>query len=522
MIDDLQISALTGPSVIALLVGLGIVECAGASRRFRNNGFMTLSATCLSLGLWFINARFLTQIARWSLACSLFAGGWGLRAAPIELAEIENWEPLWASSGVQQKETAQGRIFRVASPSGLRETMANHARPGDNLLMADGTWVDSDLVFEGNGEPGKPITLRAETPGGVRLTGQSHLRIGGSHLLVEGLYFKDGYSEGRAVIEFRTARFGEAEHCRLTRTVIENYNPPDGRTSYHWIALHGKHNRIDHNRLIGMNHAGRMITAYLGGEPNYHRIDHNHFGPRTTRDPALRQSGGAIIMIGHSFTSMTNSRALVENNLFEECSGHGEIISNKSNENVYRRNTFFASAGALTLRHGNRCVVLENVFRGHGKPGTGGVRIINAGHRIENNYFEGLTGRGWTPPLGIMSGQETGAIHEYFPTRDSYIGHNTFVDCQAPVVILGLGAERPNLSEPPRNLHFANNRFIGRYGPVFEIRAEPLNTRWENNLVSGTETGMEAREGLRATDAVPPRKTPPTQAAGASWYRSPQ
>ena len=57
------------------------------------------------------------------------------------------------------------------------------ARPGDVVLMRDGVWKDADIVFEGAGEPDRPVALRAATPGQVTLTGHSRLRLAGRWLV---------------------------------------------------------------------------------------------------------------------------------------------------------------------------------------------------------------------------------------------------------------------------------------------------------------------------------------------------
>ena len=63
---------------------------------------------------------------------------------------------------------------------------------------------------------------------------------------------------------------------------------------------------------------------------------------------------------------MNVSRMIVEDNYYEHCDGEAEIISNKSCENIYRRNTFVECKGAL-MRHGNRCTAEGNWFFGHGR-----------------------------------------------------------------------------------------------------------------------------------------------------------
>jgi len=124
--------------------------------------------------------------------------------------------------------------------------------------------------------------------------------------------------------------------------------------------------------------------------PNYHTIHYNWFGPR----PPPGENGGETIRVGDSGTSMQSSRTLVEDNYFEQCNGEIEIISNKSCDNSYRSNTFEDCEGALTLRHGNRCLVEGNFFLGNGRRSTGCVRIVGEDHRVVNNYLERLTGAG--------------------------------------------------------------------------------------------------------------------------------
>src|SRR4051812_2294811 len=61
------------------------------------------------------------------------------------------------------------------------------AKPGDTIVMQDGSWPDADILFLANGTSTKPITLRAQTLGRVFLTGSSRLRLAGDFLVVDGL-----------------------------------------------------------------------------------------------------------------------------------------------------------------------------------------------------------------------------------------------------------------------------------------------------------------------------------------------
>lgn len=89
----------------------------------------------------------------------------------------------------------------VKDQDAFKEAVEN-AGPGDVITLANGTWEDFEILFTGQGEEGKPITLTAETKGKVILTGQSNLRLGGEYLEVSGLVFKDGYTPTKEVISF--------------------------------------------------------------------------------------------------------------------------------------------------------------------------------------------------------------------------------------------------------------------------------------------------------------------------------
>ena len=254
-------------------------------------------------------------------------------------------------------------------------------KPNDTLQLANGTWFDADLVFKGQGTEGAQIVLMAETAGQVILEGASSIRLSGAFLVVNGLHFRKGGVVG-AVIEFRTSTNDIANDCRITNCVIDNYNGKDRTKETSWIQMYGKRNRIDHSYFGNKKNRGVLLAVNLNDErhrENFHRIDHNVFGERAP----LGSNDGETIRIGVSTYSLTNSKTIVEDNYFYRCSGEVEIISIKSCENTVRRNVFYKCEGGLVLRHGNRNLLEGNYFIGNNKPHTGGIRVINAGHRIE-------------------------------------------------------------------------------------------------------------------------------------------
>lgn len=196
------------------------------------------------------------------------------------------------------------------------DTAAASLQPGDEIVLADGTWTDTRLLLKGQGTAAAPIVLRAQTPGKVILSGQSDLRLAGSYLQVSNLVFRNGYTPGDAVVAFRESSKAVASHSQVSGLVIDNYSNPDPGDQDYWVSLYGSHNRLDHSQLRGKTNAGPTVVVVRDatqGLDNQHRIDHNWFGPR----PALGVNGGETLRIGTSDTSLSASNSTVENNWFE-------------------------------------------------------------------------------------------------------------------------------------------------------------------------------------------------------------
>ena len=339
---------------------------------------------------------------------------------------------------------------------------ARSVEAGDTITLANGEWHDFEMVITGEGRERAPITVTSETAGEVILTGQSNLRIGGSHVVVSGLVFRDGYSPTGEVISFRRDSRDLAHHSRVTQTVIDNFSKPDRNETDYWVAIFGQNNRFDHNHLVGKTNRGVTLAVRLNTEEsreNNHRIDHNYFGPR----PVLGSNGGETLRVGTSHYSMFNSNTVIENNIFDRCSGEVEIISVKAGGNTVRGNLFVRSRGALTLRHGDGNLIERNVFMGHGEDHTGGIRVINRDQTVRENYMEGLRGTGFSSALTVMNGVPNSPVNRYVEVDNALIERNTVIDSFR--MTLGAGADE-------------------------ERSAAPLNSRMQANLLGGTSDGV--------------------------------
>lgn len=349
--------------------------------------------------------------------------------------------------------------FLVKDQSEYQKVLSK-LKAGDNLILANGTWENFEVLFKGQGTEKKPVSLMAQEPGKVFLTGQSNLRLAGEHLVVSGLVFKDGFTPSSEVISFRENKEEYATHSRVTNVVIDNYSNPDRFEGDYWVGLYGKYNRFDHNHLEGKRNKGVTLAVRLTGEEhreNHHRIDHNYFGPR----PIFGSNGGETLRIGTSHYSLSDSKTLVENNYFDRCNGEVEIISVKSGSNVIRNNVFFESRGTLTLRHGNGNLLEGNVFFGNGVDHTGGPRVINANQILRNNYMEGLTGYRFGSGLTVMNGVPNSPINRYHQVKNALIENNTLINVEHVQLAAGSDAER---SAPPVDSVMQNNLIINQDG----------------------------------------------------------
>lgn len=388
---------------------------------------------------------------------------------------------------------------RVGTPDEFHGAIKT-ARPGDRIVLVSGRWQDVELVADAAGSSELPITIQAETPGQVVISGNSRLRIAGKHVVVQGLRFRNAW-HNTALIEFRKDSKSLAADCRITDCELKDCHAPDPTSEFKYLSIYGRNNVVDHCRLQGKSSRGATLVVWLAEGDGQHIIRQNHFGPR----PELGRNGGETIRIGDSGTAHLSGNTIVEENRFEECNGETEAISNKSCDNIYRKNLFLRCSGTLTLRHGHRCRVEQNLFLGQQARGSGGVRIIGSDHVVINNYFERLEGDDYRSALCIMNGIPDSPSNGYQRVERAIVAHNTFVQCKRTIVI---GADNDADSQvAPKDCLFANNLFVSRRGPIVDLKTEPQGLTWLGNLRFGDgPLGIETVRGIQRAEIHPLRE----------------
>lgn len=399
----------------------------------------------------------------------------------------------------------------------------NASLDGGVFIVSNGTYNDFEASFEVVATADKPIIIRAEAIGGVTLTGASHFVFKKSaYLTLEGFVF-DGKGEDSLV------KLEGSNNIRITRNVFEL----ETSESIKWVFIGGvwndntlpfefpsHHNRIDHNIFQNKMTPGHYITVdgsfeENGGNEIYHQsqydlIDYNHFrnnGPRAVNEQES-------IRIGWSEMSNSSGYTMVEHNLFEDCDGDPEIVSVKSSDNIIRHNTFVASYGTLSLRHGNRNRVESNYFFGDGKgigtsPAgsslyTGGIRIYGTDHMIINNYMEGLNGTRWDAPITLTLGDaidgESSNLSKHFRAERVTIAYNTLVNNDHGIEI-GFD-NNDNYQKDLEDIIIANNLITGFENSLIEIvdtdNDQGSNITWLNNLFYPTDDA-EILQGASTT-----------------------
>jgi len=374
---------------------------------------------------------------------------------------------------------AAGSEILVSTEEGLKTAIAS-AKPGDTLVVQDGIYKDWRIAFRTFGTATAPATLKAKTPGGVRFTGNARLEITGQHLVVSGFLFEDALSSKHAsIVEFRNA-----QHCRLTDCAFVRCGDPESTfTRTINMAYGSRDNRVDHCYMTGTLSMGMGVVVRdsdAGRANTGNRFDHNYFKDIVR----LSSNGQEPIQLGQDQSAFGNVsiRAIVEYNLFEKASGDGEIVSNKSADNIIRRNTMRDSKAGICLRGGRNVLVEGNYcYRTHG------IRIFGHGHTVINNYFEQTEAgicldAGQYPDGGFIDRETSGS---YQAASGVLIAHNTIVDPTGSGISLGRNRDREHNGVPrnelPRGITLVNNLVTGKSGILIDDSGSH-NVSWQTNI----------------------------------------
>ncbi|EPV1123091.1 polysaccharide lyase 6 family protein [Vibrio harveyi] len=395
----------------------------------------------------------------------------------------------------------------------LKQQMEN-AADGTTITIPAGKYADLDIVTV----KANDITIKAEQPGSVWLTGLAQLRLEGNNITVDGLVFTEG---GPA------ERFGGVRMMGNNNTLQNStfyyfnhayeYQPDERRSEYPkylWVSLWGKDGKVINNRFEGKQKRGTLIGVQKDDTPDNHLIANNIFLDQKPNQfnefdikDAIRYNGNSweAIRIGDSKSSQWASNSKFTNNLLIDMDGERELISIKSGGNEISGNTIFESASLISLRHGKANVVKDNVILGNEKLLTGGMRIYDEDHVIENNYITGTRAR-------------DGKIEGNADLRGGIVINTGIIDvANGEKLDQAVKGKELNKQWTPKNITIRNNTLVDtEWGIVYgnqTHRVSLFNNSEVKNIFAGVDVHFDSNVvdnhqqkqfvSVRATEELP-------------------
>ncbi len=357
--------------------------------------------------------------------------------------------------------TASAATYYVGSIASLTSRIGS-AVPGDEIVLSNGVYVTSASIgISRAGTAANRILIRAETIGAVEITGTHGFSFnsGAAYVTVQGFKFTHA-----AAISMGSS----ANHCRLTRNIVELTVPTGSDVSY--VNISGDDMEIDRNELRNKSTLGEMLDVAGSGSQVARRlwVHHNYFHDFVSPGG----NGAETIRLGLSGLSLSTGNAVVEYNLFVRCNGENEMISNKSSGNTYRYNTVLdCPGGEISQRHGNDCLYYGNYMRN-----TAGMRVYGDRHKIFSNYLESNS-------IGVNMGNGDGDVYNGDPLTshdrpdDNVVVFNTFINNSTHYQ---MGGRTGGLGSS--NTVVANNIFQSGGSMASISSSAPYTGTWSNNI----------------------------------------
>lgn len=366
-----------------------------------------------------------------------------------------------------------GKTYKVKTAEEFNKAAASVA-PGDEIVIANGSYTGWSVAINANGTADKPIVIKAENSGNALFTGDVHqtvLRVSGSYINIKGLKFEGCQlikEKGGVVLVELTA----SKYCRMTDCTFNKNSVNAQFMPMVIVAGKSEHTRVD-NCSFTNNVNNQDVQVRVGADDVsvYTLIDHNTF---MNKDSVTWKgnNGGECVQIGQDPILLGNKYAYttVRDNKFVSCNGEPEVISNKASGNKYINNTFQDCHGELVMRGGHECLVDSNKFTG----GTGGIRVNGTGHTVTNNQFKGL-------PIAIrlMYGMAKGKIDTgfYIAASDCIIKNNSITGCDTGILIGG-----------SKNADWTGKFDTKRYPSRTVQDVAPFDNKVDHNTITNTKT----------------------------------
>ncbi len=233
------------------------------------------------------------------------------------------------------------------------------------IILKPGTYVNIDVYWEWKSN----IVLKAETPGTVYFTGNSRIQMREcTSIFIDGIIFHDIFWKHNDGEVSEGIKFIKSYSSKVSNCAFINCGASDNTNGLGIIHIDGGCNNLIVTSCYFKGIKSKAIQVW--NRPSIHNhnimISYNHFKNITKGSNTNGWSGNKAIMLGAGDV-VANMNATVRKNLFENCIGDGEIISNKASKNIIEDNTFRNNItnnfnSRLELRTGDGTIVRNNIF----------------------------------------------------------------------------------------------------------------------------------------------------------------
>jgi len=351
----------------------------------------------------------------------------------------------------------------------------------ENLSLSQ----ESDPLEFGGLEFSKPFVIRANNVGERTISGRTKQVVfnNGRNVWLYGINFRHHASEDQTVV-FRNCKNCVIAGCDFQTTSSNKRKDEDENNMefpwFSYLAISGGDcNCVAYNNFHDKAPSrGHFLWVSGGGGPKRTIVEYNYFKkhPGINNSKGKKDKGEAIKM-GDSAFGTKAFGSIVRYNLFEECEGDAEVITNKSSSNIYHHNTFRGNIGSLVLRHGNYSIVRDNVFLGR----YNGIRVYGK-QLVKSNSFRstGKLDRSLLGPLIIGYGKEKEEKNEasYVKVKGSRFEKNVFLveasdnDEENTVIAWGRKGSGSGWDEMPEDNKFVGNVIIAKSGTMLKFADE--------------------------------------------------
>jgi len=333
----------------------------------------------------------------------------------------------------------------------LEEAVAAVTTP-TKIIVANGTYNDSDISLRGNKAE---VHIIAQTKGQAVI--QRTIKVYGDNITIEGFKFNGGNERSNT----GGSIYVSGNDCHITRCNWDNSQARQwlrvDKDAYRTeISYNIFQNKNNNTASTGETSRQTVQLLFTKRDPiaHNHYIHHNHWKNIVKGRYSNRYESLQIVTQEDGEEGAVNGadqNTIVEYNLFEDCNGEGEIISNKCNASIIRYNTFKDSNGGLTLRWGNGSQVYGNSLFNC----RAGVVSSGKYHKIHNNYIENMSQE------GILIREGAPGMDGYGASEGVDVSFNTAINCRNGALRIGKASSRQYGGELIKSTTISNNILIG-------------------------------------------------------------